>query len=108
MRIFFGYGHNSQELDKDVQRQIDELIKNLDRYPGNLQEYDDFKGAEHEIIDTGRPEKFIYLDGREEPGFLEDLAVKEGMKALIHYNPEFTYGVPVRPKKPYKQPRTEE
>jgi len=67
---------------------------NLDLFPGTLTEYNDFKGAEHKIMDTGAPKKYVQVSHH-----LDDLIIQiinEGCKGLIHYNTSGHTGLPVK------------
>ena len=86
------------------QKELELKIKNLDRFPGSLVEYNDFKGQKYAIMDTGRPAKFV-LDDCMDFEVLSKL-VEQGCEALIRYDPHGVlyngmgirqYGVPVKP-----------
>lgn len=77
--------------------------EHVDRFLGSLIEYSQFKGADYEIMDTGRPEKFVSL--RNSSLLLE--LINQGCEGLIRFGitSQFGYthhclgGIPVRRKK---------
>ena len=88
--------------EKEARRALEQRIANLDRFPGNLQEYTDFKGQKYIIMNIERPKKYV----REHEYSLLSELVKKGCEALIHYKqdpdrshgPTYPYGVPVKRK----------
>lgn len=99
---------NSEEK-KERERLLDFKVKKWDLFPGNLEEFNQFKGIEHIIMDTDLPQKYVsqQWDGYRE---ISRRLVEEGCVALIHYVPmprvSMTthdsgmggYGVPVKRK----------
>ena len=103
--------------EKPQKPSIEERIHNLDRFPGPLSEYNELKGEEHTIMDTGRPNKYVYYlrySGsytweflQEEKKLLKKL-VEAGCIGIIRYVPQTNegqrdgqnnhggYGIPVK------------
>jgi len=108
--------HERQEQERLVteQSELEAQIQSLNRYPGSLSEYNSLMDAEHEIMDTGRGNKFVFVDNQNQSNVNEQretLLLKrligEGCTGLIWYVPvaytayqcnNFGYGVPVRKK----------
>lgn len=97
-----------QELKLKEMKELDERLKGLDRFPGSLEDYCTLKGKRFEMIDTGRPTKFIldYAYHYEEVPIWKQL-LEQGCVGLIWYNnpaihdqgdEDARYGVPVRRK----------
>lgn len=96
---------------------LEERAKQLDRYPGTLADYNTLKGAEHVLMDTGTPYKFVFVDSRwlvspscfpKYPDLNRNL-LDQGCVGVIHYVPQQQtqvgrtlsiggYGIPVRRK----------
>ena len=109
-----------QKSKKILTEELRAKLSQLDLFPGSLDEYNSLKSEQHEIMDTGTPEKFVYFNPRwiakgimakfDSPGEyalrpLIDL-VEAGCEALIRYNMRgygnhaSHYGIPVRRKTP--------
>ncbi len=77
---------------------IAQAIDNMDKFPGNLEEYNKFKGIEHSIIDTGLPDKLVHISSNLLRGsnldycWLEKL-ISSGCKGFIYYKelPKFEH-----------------
>ncbi len=92
---------------------LSEKIRRLDRFPGNLAEYNLLKQAEHVPLDTGKPEKYAWvwdLVSNTDYGLWGKL-IDSGCVGLIHFcfedktnaldpysHPGVGYGVPVKRK----------
>jgi len=99
LRDIFGIRGTSAEI-----REMREKTAYIERFPGSLAEYNDFKREEHEIIDTERPEKYIEEADMWDRGVAKTL-IEKGCVALIRYNLNWgsgaggAYGgIPVRKK----------
>jgi hypothetical protein len=83
------------EEEATLIRLLNERIDELDRFSGNLMEYNSFKGKTYQIMDTGVPEKEVFVDnpssypwnGREKFD-TENLAklLDNGCEGFIYYN----------------------
>jgi len=102
--ISFLIGSKEERTEEKMKRvELKEKIALLDRFPGSLAEYNDFKGEEHEIIDTGRPQKYVTEDEMfmgEETFVFQRQLIDAGCVALVRYNLDWgpRSGMPVRKK----------
>ena len=94
---------------KDLSREeLEQKVDSLDLFPGNLAEYNTFKGREYEIMDTGRQEKYVVFNevfsnmATEETKLMKEL-IRDGCEALIYYSLNNDviayreqYGIPVK------------
>lgn len=88
--------------------ELEQRISALDKYPGNLAEYNILKGVEHIPIDLNQPEKWVQVLGTDRnPDYnVFPLLFQEGCVGFIHYVPiqntymhsSGGYGVPVKRK----------
>ena len=82
----------------EEQRVLEQRIAHLDRFPGNLEEYNRLKRAEYEIMETVSNQKYVIDDAKNDQ--LSSL-VQQGCKGLIYWQPtnQIKYlGVPVQKK----------
>lgn len=86
-------------------KRLEERLDKSDRFCGSLAEYNSLKGQEHVIIDTGRPEKYVFIDQHREFDLLQSL-FEQGCTGFIRYVPVWDeyaamnggYGTPVKRK----------
>ncbi len=93
--------------EKRNESEREQTIENLCRFTGSLSEYNLFMEKNHIIMDTGIPEKFVFIDkGNIDRDLLQDL-IDKGCTGMIRYVPtESTsyeghiggYGIPVKEK----------
>ena len=84
------------------EKALEERLKSADRFPGSLAEYNALKNDEHVIMDTERPEKYVFVDQYRDGELLEKL-LNLGCIGFIRYvreenNITCGYGIPVRRK----------
>jgi hypothetical protein len=108
-----------QKSKKILTEELRAKLRQLDLFPGSLDEYTSLKSEQYEIMDTGTPENFVYFNPRwldknilnklDRPeGVLRPLIdlVEAGCEALIRYTMRgygdstsaSHYGIPVRRK----------
>lgn len=81
-------GFFKTEEEKQRERELERRIEELDRFPGSLEEYNSLKGEDYMIMDTGRPKKFVRIDGvnyKENP-LLQEI-ISQGCIGFIRYIP---------------------
>jgi inorganic pyrophosphatase len=94
------FGKKLRKVVEEVKKteELWEKIQNIDKFPGNLTEYIQFKGENYEIIDTGNAEKFV---GNGNESALKGI-IGKGCEAVIHYHIDPSqyvwYGLPVKRK----------
>ncbi len=91
------------EENREKSRRIGEHLKNIELFPGSLNEYERLKGQEYKIVDTGECEKFIVLWNSLDESPKADWLYKNNIEALVRYkdNRELdgsSCGIPVRRK----------
>jgi hypothetical protein len=95
-----------KDIEKQNREEFMKKIENLDKFPGSLDEYIAFRGLEYEIMDTGRPQKFVsdsFSFGYYDDPVLKKVVV-QGCEALIRYNlnrdnyGNRSFGIPVKRK----------
>ncbi len=96
-------GEKSELLQRIAE--ANKKLRSMDRFPGSLEEYNQFKGEEYVIMDTGTTRKYlsnlpIYGDIKLDDG---KLALLEQMEALIRYTEtsagaDLGYSIPVKRK----------
>ena len=92
-------------FESAARKELRKRMEPIDRFPGNLSDYNSMKGTEYEIIEPDGGLKFVYLpeSPATQPELLKKLLAKECV-GFIYYK-EFTlqymsvaggHGVPVR------------
>ena len=86
-------------------KELSHNIGNLDRYEGNLNDYNNLKKSEYEIMDAGYPRKYVYTNGPNLEYNLLFKLIENGCAGVIGHVPAHSrngcsggYGTPVRPK----------
>jgi hypothetical protein len=105
------------EDEKEQDRTLDSKILRIEKFPGNLEEYQALKKKEYELMDFPGSDKFVYLDRRDHTNrrtwrdrALLTTLLEQGWTAVIRWVPNQTssganygnsyeiggYGIPVR------------
>ena len=89
-------------VSKEDKKYLENMLKSVDKFPGSLEEYKDFKKGNYEIMDTTNSYKYVALN----PYYGgEELLIKlfrEGCTAFVRYHPKISvgsepdWGMPVR------------
>ena len=77
--------------DRIEREKLEQILSNMDKFCGSLEEYNDLKGQEYIIIDTKKPEKYVYLvslDRKENRELIKKI-INQGCEGFIRYAPPF-------------------
>jgi hypothetical protein len=95
------FGKKEKTIEEIIQEKLErESIIKIELFPGSLSEYEAFKHAKYEIVDTSKPDKFLKsMDGdyllRKEAYDIGAEAIIRAKISIAHCNTLYT-GIPVK------------